>query len=130
MIVVGLNRLGRGRVLLHMCILAGYVLTCSVESTTSKKTNESNISENKLKADNPECIIAPSAFSEKAKVTSVCWSQDSTKVAATSDDGFVKVFNVGTSITGSKMHTVHRDLGREVSINITNSPKLVIKSLL
>ena len=98
-----------------MCILAGYVLTCSVESTTSKKTsNESNLSENKLKADNPECIIAPSAFSEKAKVTSVCWSQDSTKVAATSDDGFVKVFNDGTSITGSKMHTVHRDLGREV----------------
>ena len=114
MIAVGFNRLC-GRVLLHMCILAGYVLTCSVESTTSKKTsNESNLSENKLKADNPECMIAPSAFSEKAKVTSVCWSQDSTKVAATSDDGFVKVFNVGTSITGSKMHTVHRDLGREV----------------
>ena len=113
MIAVGCNRWGR--ILLHICILAGYVLTCSVESTTSNKTsNESNLSENKLKADNPECIIAPSAFSEKAKVTSVCWSQDSTKVAATSDDGFVKVFNVGTSITGSKMHTVHRDLGREV----------------
>ena len=99
-----------------LCILKDmFYLVCSVESTTSKKTsNESNLSENKLKADNPECIIAPSAFSEKAKVTSVCWSQDSTKVAATSDDGFVKVFNVGTSITGSKMHTVHRDLGREV----------------
>ena len=105
----------REKVPLHMSILVKYVLTCSVESTTSKKTsNESNQGENKLKADNPECIIAPSAFSEKAKVTSVCWSQDSTKVAATSDDGFVKVFIVGTSITGSKMHTVHRDLGREV----------------
>ena len=124
MIAVGFN------ILLHMCILAGYVLTCSVESTTSKKTsNESNLSENKLKADNPECIIAPSAFSEKAKVTSVCWSQDSTKVAATSDDGFVKVFNVGTSITGSKMHTVHRDLGREV-LHITDSPKFIIELLL
>ena len=98
-----------------MCILAGYVLTCSVESTTSKKTNESNISENKLKADNPECIIAPSAFSEKAKVTSVCWSQDSTKVAATSDDGFVKIFSVEDSIVCSYTHTVHRDVGREVN---------------
>ena len=64
--------------------------------------------------DVPECLIATSVFSERAKVTSVCWSPDSSKIAATSDDGFVKLFDVGDSITCINTHTVHRDLGREV----------------
>ena len=64
--------------------------------------------------DVPECLIATSAFSERAKVTSVCWSPDSSKVAATSDDGFVKLFDVGNSISCINTHTVHRELSREV----------------
>ena len=67
------------------------------------------------KVEVPECIIASSAFSERAKVTSVCWSPDSSKLAATSDDGFVKIFSVEDSIGCNFTHTVHRDIGREVS---------------
>ena len=69
---------------------------------------------NNTVVDVPECLIATSAFSERAKVTSVCWSPDSSKVAATSDDGFVKLFDVGDSISCINTHTVHRELGREV----------------
>ena len=62
----------------------------------------------------PECIIASSAFSERAKVTSVCWSPDSSKLAATSDDGYVKIFKVEKSLSCSYTHTIHREIGKEV----------------
>ena len=62
----------------------------------------------------PECIIASSAFSERAKVTSVCWSPDSSKLAATSDDGYVRIFKVEKSLSCSYTHTIHREIGKEV----------------
>ena len=67
--------------------------------------------------DVPECLIAVAAFSERAKVTSVCWSPDSSKIAATSDDGFVKIFVVENTISCINTHTVHLELGREVYIS-------------
>ena len=70
--------------------------------------------ENDQRIEVPECIIASSAFSERAKVTSVCWSPDSSKLAATSDDGYVKIFKVEKSLSCSYTHTVHREIGKEV----------------
>ena len=74
----------------------------------------------------PECIIASSAFSERAKVTSVCWSPDSTKLAATSDDGVVKIFSVEDSVVCTYTYSIHRDIGREVR-NIEFDGKHIIK---
>ena len=67
----------------------------------------------------PECLIAAAAFSEKAKVTSICWSPDSSMVAATSDDGYVKLLDVrDDSISVINTQTTHRDVGREVHSNL------------
>ena len=83
-----------------------------ISDGTSKEIASENTNNNVV--DVPECLIATAVFSERAKVTSVCWSLDSSKVAATSDDGFVKLFDVGDSISCINTHTVHRELGREV----------------
>ena len=80
------------------------------EKTTNLSVENGNIPEVEV----PECIIASNVFSEKSKVTSLCWSPDSSKVAATSDDGCVKLFKVADSISCLNTHTVHRDVGKEV----------------
>ena len=68
----------------------------------------------------PAVFINTTAFSVKAKITAVCWSPDSSFVAATSDDGHVRILKVdddGKSLVANcvQVHTLHKDIGKDVS---------------
>ena len=64
----------------------------------------------------PECTIAAAVFSERAKVTSICWSPDSSMVAATSDDGYVKLLKLEQGVLDCiHTHGAHKEHGKDVS---------------